>query len=153
MYFQNKILLSKRQDTHTIKLLYHMKTGLEIMAGHQTVPGLDAWLMILLLKLFFCHSPKWMHSIVFHYTYTVARIYLASNLDKQPRNYYFQPCENTMYKMVRESGKKTLWPKREPATNLTNKNEVHQGQIKTAPHWKEASTLTTAIPAPHKQGW
>ena len=24
----------------------------------------------------------------------LARIYLASNLDKQPRNYYFQPCEN-----------------------------------------------------------
>ena len=38
----------------------------------------------------------------------LARIYLASNLDKQPCNYYFQPCENTMYVMVRESGKKTL---------------------------------------------
>ena len=52
--FQNTVVWSKCPHNNVItqtSTMYHMKTGLEMMAGHQTVPGLDARLEISQFKL------------------------------------------------------------------------------------------------------
>ena len=89
------LTLNKR--SFTIKWFGQTKTGLEIQWFNHWSPDnymhVDLTCCVVLRRsaCLPCFISRW----------HLSRFYLTGNFDNQPRNLYFQPCENIMYKKIK----------------------------------------------------